>query len=90
LFELLTGEDALPYIDASVAQQLLVLDKKFNHVGSTPDEYTSLQMRCIASIADDFHTFQRGFQSEDAAVDSLKEWPSHVLADILVKTMKKK
>mmetsp|Transcript_42285 Transcript_42285/g.101804 ORF Transcript_42285/g.101804 Transcript_42285/m.101804 type:complete len:825 (-) Transcript_42285:146-2620(-) len=88
LFELLTGEDALPYIDASVAQKLLALDKKFN--GVEPDGYTSLQLRCIAGIADDFGSFQKGFQSEEAAVESLKEWPSHVLADILVKTMNKK
>ena len=89
LFELLTGEDALPYIDASVAQKLLALDKKFNGVESDDGHYTSLQLRCIAGIADDFGSFQKGFQSEQAAVESLKEWPSHVLADILVKTMNK-
>ena len=90
LFELLTGEDALPYIDASVAQKLLALDKKFNGVADSSDgKYTSLQLRCIAGIADDFGSFQKGFQSEEAAVESLKEWPSHVLADILVKTMNK-
>jgi len=85
LFEELTSEESLPHIDASVAPKLLAMDVKF-HQGSK-GEMTSLQRRCIHSITDDFQVFQKGFSSPEACSEALKELPSNVLAEILMKSM---
>jgi hypothetical protein len=87
LFEQLTSEELLPAIDPSVALKLMALDSKFNEGSS---ENTSLQKRCVESMTDDWDTFQQGFDNLDGASDALKNVPSHILADILVKYMNKK
>jgi hypothetical protein len=84
LFEKLTDEKALPAVDLSVALKLLAMDAKLNQ-GTT--DFNSLQRRCVDSITDHWESFQRGFSSLDAVSKALKGLPSHVLADILVKSM---
>jgi hypothetical protein len=84
VFEKLTDEKALPAVDLSVALKLLAMDAKLNK-GTT--DFNSLQRRCVDSIVDHWETFQRGFSSVDAVSKALKGLPSHVLADILVKSM---
>jgi chemotaxis protein histidine kinase CheA len=84
LFEKLTDEKALPAVDPSVALKLLAMDAKLN-IGTT--DFNSLQRRCVDSITDHWEAFQRGFSSGDAVSKALKVLPSHVLADILIKSM---
>jgi hypothetical protein len=90
LFDALTSEESLPFIDSSVAPKLLSLDAKFNPQGGkgkNSGKFTSLQRRCVDSISEDFRAFQRGFSSPEAVSETLTEVPSHVLAAILVKSM---
>jgi hypothetical protein len=86
LFEEVFSEDLLPYIDSTIALRVLALEFKIGEGGS---EYTSLQRRCVSSIAEDWASFQRQFQSPEAVSNALTAMPSHVLADILVKSMNK-
>lgn len=83
-FEAMAHEDCLPAIDVSVAYNMLMLDARF-----TPNntEYTSLQKRCVKSILDDWEAFHKSFNSPDAVPDDLQKLPSHVLTDILMKSM---
>ena len=85
LFDELTSEVSLPFIDSSVAPKLLSMDAKFSQRENGVT--TSLQKRCIDSITDDFPTFQKGFSSPQACSETLKELPSHVLAEILMRSM---
>mmetsp|Transcript_18594 Transcript_18594/g.38765 ORF Transcript_18594/g.38765 Transcript_18594/m.38765 type:complete len:475 (+) Transcript_18594:258-1682(+) len=50
------------------------------------NELTSLQKRCVESIANDFETFQNCFDSQEALADSLRHLPSNILAEILLKS----
>jgi hypothetical protein len=84
VFEKLTDEKALPAVDPSVALKLLAMDAKLNK-GTT--DFNSLQRRCVDSITDHWETFQRGFSSVDTMSKALTGLPSHVLADVLVKSM---
>jgi hypothetical protein len=84
LFNLLSNEESLPAIDASVALQWLGVDSIFVAVSS---EYTSLQRRCAKAIADDWIGFSKGFASPRAASKVLQELPSCMLADILVNSV---
>jgi BTB/POZ domain len=88
LFEDLTSEESLPHIDSSVAPKLLLMDAKFNGKNNGDMEPSSLQRRCIDSITDDFQHFQTGFTAPEDCARVLKELPSNVLAEILIKTMK--
>jgi hypothetical protein len=85
LFGQLTNAESLPAIDVTVALKLLGLDSKFNNEGSS--EYTSLQKRCADSITADWEVFQSRFPSTDAVSSALQKLPSHILADILMKSM---
>jgi hypothetical protein len=91
LFQDLTSEESLPYIDASVAPKLLLMDAKFNKPADQQrnDEttFSSLQRRCIDSITDDLQDFQKGFTTPEACSRVLRELPSIVLAEILMKKM---
>ena len=84
VFEKLTNVKALPAVDPSVALKLLAMDAQLNK-GTT--DFNSLQRRCVDSITEHWETFQRGFSSGDAVSKALNGLPSHVLADILVKSM---
>lgn len=88
LFEELTSEESLPHIDSSIAPKLLSMEQKFSDKTKKDDEsLTSLQRRCIASITDDFESFRQSFSTPDACSKTLKELPSNVLAEILIRTM---
>ena len=84
VLEALTSEEVLPAIDVSVALKLLSIDSKFNDGDSG---FSSLQNRCVDSITESWATFQGGFESPGDVSAALKILPSHVLADILVKSM---
>jgi hypothetical protein len=84
VLEALTNEDVLPAIDVSVALKLLSIDSKFNDGGSG---FSSLQNRCVESITESWDAFQGGFDTPAEVSGALKILPSHVLADILVKSM---
>jgi hypothetical protein len=86
LFEEVFGEDLLPSIDSSIALRVLALDFKMREGDS---ECTSLQRRCVSSITEDWASFQGQYESQEAVSNTLKALPSHVLADILVKSMNK-
>ena len=55
--------------------------------------YTNLQKRCVLSLTNDWSNFLSEFnnsqQQETEVSDALKVLPSHVLADILMKSMNK-
>jgi hypothetical protein len=85
LFDELTSEECLPHIDRSVAPKLLMIHARLN-TGENGN-LSSLERRCIESIADDWQSFQKGFSSPEAVSNTMKDLPSHVLAEILVKSM---
>uniref|UniRef100_A0A6T6FM14 Uncharacterized protein n=1 Tax=Craspedostauros australis TaxID=1486917 RepID=A0A6T6FM14_9STRA len=83
LFDKLTDEQTLPAIDTSVAHELLMADAKLHETTSI----SNLQRRCIRSITQNWDEFQSGYKSSDDVSEALGNLPSHVLADILVKSM---
>jgi len=98
LFEQLTSSESLPYIDASATPKLLSIESNvlFNrsitinnsgHASEKKGQLTSLQQRCVESIAKDFDTFRNCFNSSQAVSDSLKDLPSNVLTEILLKSL---
>ncbi|OEU18918.1 hypothetical protein FRACYDRAFT_237202 [Fragilariopsis cylindrus CCMP1102] len=52
-------------------------------------QLTSLQQRCVESIANDFERFQKCFDSSEAVSDSLSDLPSNVLTEILLRSLNK-
>jgi len=118
LFQRLTSEDNLPFIDVSATPTLLSIESQFlgtgvvleptgkrqpttattsqkssatslasgNSDGHSRNEFTSLQRRCIKSIANDFETFQSCFDSPEALSETLRHLPSNFLAEILLQS----
>lgn len=99
LFERLTSSESLPYIDASATPKLLSIEailignsttlhtSNNTKTGVNAQQLTSLQERCVESISNDFDTFQKCFDSSQAVSESLKNLPSNVLTEILLKSL---
>ena len=97
LFENLTCEESLPYIDVSATPRLLAMESVFlqqrsqNKKKKATDEnhLTSLQRRCVEAIGEDFDAFQECFDSHQEIAESLKHLPSNILSEILMKLLTK-
>jgi hypothetical protein len=90
IFQKLTSEDSLPYIDVSATPRLLSMESKFlerDSSGRKSNQLTSLQRRCVESIASDFDAFQQCFDSHQEIAESLKDLPSNILSEILMKLL---
>ncbi|KAL3943768.1 MAG: hypothetical protein SGBAC_002140 [Bacillariaceae sp.] len=86
LWDQLTNEISLPAIDVAVALPFLTLSAKF---GRGSSGYTTLQRRCVTSITENWSKFQKQFSSSEKVSNALKKLPSHVLADIVVRTTRR-
>ncbi len=87
LFQKLTSEESLPYIDVSATPKLLAMESTFFETKTANNQLTSLQRRCVESIGDDFDAFQECFESHQEIAESLKHLPSNILSEILMKLM---
>ena len=96
IFQKLTAEESLPYIDVSATPKLLKMESKFlererknasGGSGRKSNQLTSLQRRCVESIANDFDAFQRCFDSHQQIAENLKHLPSNILSEILMKLL---
>ena len=85
IFQKLTSEESLPYIDVSATPALLAIEATF--LKDNRKKLTSLQRRCVESIGEDFDAFQECFESHEQIAESLKHLPSHILSEILMKLM---
>jgi len=97
LFENLTCEESLPYIDVSATPRLLAMESVFlqqrsqnkNKKSTDENHLTSLQRRCVEAIGEDFDAFQECFDSHQEIAESLKHLPSNILSEILMKLLTK-
>jgi len=64
-------------------------EKNENDDNKKKGQLTSLQQRCVESIAKDFGSFQKCFDSSEAVSDSLSDLPSNVLTEILLRSLNK-
>ena len=64
-------------------------EKNENDENKKKGQLTSLQQRCVESIANDFERFQKCFDSSEAVSDSLSDLPSNVLTEILLRSLNK-
>lgn len=97
IFQKLTAEESLPYIDVSATPKLLKMESRFlererkNTSGGSgshnSNQLTSLQRRCVESIANDFDAFQRCFDSHQQIAENLKHLPSNIISEILMKLL---
>jgi hypothetical protein len=92
LFQKLTAEECLPYIDVSATPKLLSMESNFLD-GTRPSgqkkskQLTSLQRRCVESIGNDFDAFQQCFDNHQEIAEALKHLPSAILSEILMKLL---
>eukprot|EP00934_Nitzschia_sp_Nitz4_P001147 Nitzschia sp. Nitz4//scaffold19_size178191//63877//65142//NITZ4_001971-RA/size178191-processed-gene-0.14-mRNA-1//1//CDS//3329540661//1147//frame0 len=86
IFDAMTSEECLPAIDVSVSFPILMLDAKFD---PNNKEYKNLQKRCVTSILDDWDGLRKSFDADTDISLELQKLPSHVLTDILMKSMKR-
>ena len=80
----------MPVVDTSVAIKLLHLHDKFHPEGVTDNgdgcapSLSSLQLRCVKSITNNWEKFESGFVDGTQASNALQTLPRNVLATILV------
>ena len=88
-FDYLFCKETLPFIDASVALDVIAMEeRRFN--GQPTSTLTDLQSRCIDGIVHVWESFEEGYASPRAASEALQGLPSAVLAEILIHNMKRK
>ena len=88
LFQKLTSEESLPFIDVSATPRLLSMESTFlDGRKNGRMQLTSLQRRCVESIGENFDAFQECFDTHQEIAESLKHLPSNILSEILMKLM---
>lgn len=85
LFYKLTSKDYIPYIDPEAALQLLIIEAELDF-WQDPDNFSSLQSRCIRSLLANWEVTRKKYNSDEEYWNALRKVSPGVLAILLMHT----